>query len=143
MSVDDRGDSSSLILGFVLTALTMRLPHLQEDMGIRIDGIEPVTEADGTIKALRVFMGSGTYYTHVGKESPPNGTEVDWDAQARFADALGQADPMVQEAFAAQTERWNDLLYALARLAGKPYEGETDEELVNMIAARLAESEIE
>lgn len=133
--VDDRGDSTPLILGLILSTFQIRERDLQEN--IKIKEVERIATDDGRITALRFVMGSGTYYVHVAKETPQRGAEVDWDAQARFAKVLSEADPWLQEAYAAQTERWNDLLYSLAHLVGKPYEGETDRELVDMLTAKL------
>lgn len=64
------GDSSPLILGFVVAMLHSRLPELQE--GIRIEGVEPIYDDEGTMKALRVHMGSGAYRVDVTKEGPPD-----------------------------------------------------------------------
>lgn len=64
---------------------------------------------------------------------------VDWSDVERFAALYKAAHPMIRDALDADRERWNRLLWELSRIAkdGCCYEGETDEELLDLLRQRL------
>lgn len=67
-------------------------------------------------------------------------SEVNWDEVERFERIYDAADPWLREAFDQQISRWNALLYQLADLIGEGYNGETSNELVEILRDRLSDS---
>lgn len=65
--MEDLNDSSPLLLGLALGALMQSQPHLKA-AGVAFENIVPVSDEDGTVKALRFIMGSGSYLLHVHRE---------------------------------------------------------------------------
>jgi hypothetical protein len=63
---------------------------------------------------------------------------MSWDEE--FNEALEASPAIVREAYDAQIDQWNGLLFELSKIAkdGAPYEGEADDELLVLLRERCA-----
>jgi hypothetical protein len=64
-------------------------------------------------------------------------SEVDWSAVREYDEALKATPQIVREAEGHMRERWNHLLFQLCDLLDKPYDGETSDELVELLREKM------